>query len=162
MASLWCSLPYLSRSSFFLTSSTDSKEPMVVDYIHFSDSVLSNLIRKYSLSIVRHDKSSMGEWYVDYDTTEFVLSITSDRSNHISIELGSKVRRKARAQMRGPWSMSHLKGYLDGRVVHYKFKDFNEEITWLEENELKLFDSALLNSDELNQWSVNASKKLQG
>ena len=64
--------------------------------------------------------------------------------------------------MRGPWSMSHLKGYLDGGKDHYVFKSIGEEKSWLEENEIKLFDSSLLNSDALNQWAVKASRRLFG
>ncbi len=104
----------------------------------------------------------MGEWFVYYENSEFILGIGRDRGGHISIDLGSRIRRKLRAHMRGPWSMSHLKGYLDEGKDHFIFESINEEVSWLEENEMTLFDSSLLNSDALNQWSVKASRRLFG
>ena len=104
----------------------------------------------------------MGEWFVFYENSEFVLGISKDRGGYIGIDLGSKIRRKPRAQMRGPWSMSHLRGYLDGKKDHFKFKKISEEVSWLEENEMKLFDTSLLNSDGLNLWAVKASRRRFG
>ena len=97
-----------------------------------------------------------------YENSEFVLGISKDRGDYIGIDLGSKIRRKPRAQMRGPWSMSHLRGYLDGEKDHFKFKNIREEVSWIEGNEMELFDTSLLNSDGLNQWAVKASRRLFG
>ena len=58
--------------------------------------------------------------------------------------------------------MSHLKGYLEGGKDHYLFESTEEEISWVEKNENQLFDSSFLNSDELNQWAVKASRRLFG
>ena len=135
---------------------------MNADYLQFSENLLGGVISRHALTPVKHDRSSMGEWFVYYESSEFVLGISKDRGGYIGIELGSKIRRKPRAQMRGPWSMSHLRGCLDGKIDHFKFKNIREEVSWLEENEMELFDSSLLNSDELNQWSVKASRKLFG
>ena len=135
---------------------------MITDYSQFSGSLLGGVVSRHALKPVKHDRSAMGEWFVYYENSEFILGIGRDRGGHIGIELGSKIRRKPRAHMRGPWSMSHLKGYLDERKEHFIFKSIDEEKSWLEENEMKLFDSSLLNSDVLNQWAVKASRRLFG
>ncbi len=133
---------------------------MISDYLQYSENLLEGVISRHALNLVKHDRSGMGEWFVHYENSEFVLGISKDRGDNISIDLSSKFRRKPRAKMRGPWSMSHLRGYLDGKKDHFKFKNLLEEISWLEENEMQLFDTSLLNSDELNQWAVNASRRL--
>ncbi len=135
---------------------------MIADYLQSSRNLLEGVVSHHALKLVRHDRSAMGEWFVYYENSEFVLGIGRDRGGHISIDLGSKIRRKARAHMRGPWSMSHLKGYLGEGKDHFNFKSINDEISWLEENKMALFDSSLLNSDALNQWSVKASRRLFG
>ena len=108
---------------------------MINDYITYSCRLLDGVISRHSLQMVKHDKSAMGEWFVYYENSEFILGIGKDRSGYASIELGSKVRRKPRAQLRGPWTMSHLKGYLDGSKDHYRFEGLDEEMSWLENNE---------------------------
>ena len=135
---------------------------MTDDYITYANLLISDVLSRHSLQIGQHDKSAMGEWYIYYENSEFILDISRGRSERVSISLGSKIRRKPRAQLRGPWSMSHLKGYLDGGKDHYLFKSTEEEIHWLEKNEPQLFDSSFLNSDELNQWAVRASRRLFG
>ena len=135
---------------------------MTDDYITHANYLISGLLSRHSLQIGQHDKSAMGEWYIYYENSEFILGISKDRSERVTLSLGSKVRRKPRAQLRGPWSMSHLKGYLDGGKDHYIFESTEEEISWVEENERQLFDSSFLNSDELNQWAVKASRRLFG
>ena len=135
---------------------------MTDDYIIHANHLISGLLSHHSLQIGQHDKSAMGEWYIYYENSEFILGISKDRSERVTLSLGSKVRRKPRAQLRGPWSMSHLKGYLDGGKDHYLFESTEEEISWVEENERQLFDSSFLNSDALNQWAVKASRRLFG
>lgn len=135
---------------------------MTENYITHANHLISGLLSRHSLQIGQHDKSAMGEWYIYYENSEFILGISKDRSERVTLSLGSKVRRKPRAQLRGPWSMSHLKGYLDGGKDHYLFESTEEEISWVEENERQLFDSSFLNSDALNQWAVKASRRLFG
>jgi hypothetical protein len=132
---------------------------MIADYLQFSENLLNGLFSRHALTPVKHDRSGMGEWLVYYENSEFVLEISKDRGDYIGISLGSKTRRKPRAQMRGPWSMSHLRGYLDGKKDHFKFENIRAEVSWLEENEMQLFDTSLLNSDGLNQWAVKASRR---
>jgi len=135
---------------------------MTDDYVTYASRLVRGVISRRSLQVGAHDKSAMGEWYVYFGNSDFILGVAQDRSGNISIELGSKIRRKPRAQLRGPWSMSHLKGYLDGSKDHYQFKSLEQELSWLERNENKLFDSLLLNADTLNQWAVKASRRLFG
>ncbi|MDF1628507.1 MAG: hypothetical protein P1U78_01815 [Alcanivoracaceae bacterium] len=135
---------------------------MIANYLKYSENLLGGVISRHALTLVKHDRSGKGEWFVYYENFEFILGISKDRGDYIGIDLGSKIRRKPRAQMRGPWSMSHLRGYLDGNKVHFKFNNTQEEVSWLEANEKELFDASLLNSDELNQWAVKASRRLFG
>lgn len=58
--------------------------------------------------------------------------------------------------------MGHLRGYVEGSKDQYKFASIEEEASWLSSNEKDLFDSSFLNSDELNQWAVKASRRLFG
>ena len=95
-----------------------------------------------------------------FENTEFIVGLGQDRIGYADIELGSKIRRKLRAHIRGPWSISHLRGYLEGRKDHYAFTSLAEEAAWFEKNDKTLFDSSFLNSDELNQWAIKASRML--
>ena len=58
--------------------------------------------------------------------------------------------------------MSCLKGYLDGSKDHYEFSSIEEEVRWFVGKDKQLFDSSFLNSGNLNQWAVKASKRLFG
>ncbi|MFO7603291.1 MAG: hypothetical protein R6X06_05685 [Gammaproteobacteria bacterium] len=135
---------------------------MIKDYLSFAEKLVQKLISGYGFHMVKHDKSAMGEWYVYFESAEFILGVDQDRGGFTSIELGSKKRIRPRAHMRGPWSMSHLRGYLEGSKDHYKFPNIESEALWLESNQNQLFDSELLNSDELNKWAAEASRRLFG
>ena len=104
----------------------------------------------------------MTAWAYSADTDEFTIEIERDRGGHIRIYVGSKVRRKPRAHMRGPWSLSHLRGYLDGNAEHFRYTDVDDQIRWLHDNIQSLLDTSFLNSDELNKWAVRASRRLFG
>ncbi|MGZ0164694.1 MAG: hypothetical protein ACKVII_12280 [Planctomycetales bacterium] len=109
------------------------------------------------------DSSAMGGWYVGWENSEFVASASQDRSGDVlAICIGSRIRRRPRAQMRGPWSLSHLRGHLEGTPDHYIFESAEDQITWLESNLDRLLNSSFLNSDELNAWAVNASRRRYG
>jgi len=135
---------------------------MIKDYLSFSENLVKKPITSFGLQLVKHDISAMGEWYVYFENADFILGVSQDRSGFTSIELGSRKRIRPRAHMRGPWSMSHLRGFLEGSKDHYKFTDIDSEALWLENNQDQLFDIKLLNSDKLNQWSVEASRRLFG
>jgi hypothetical protein len=137
-------------------------EPKNSDYVSFANRLIQNVIARHSLQIIEHSKSSMGEWYVRYENKEFLLDVWQDRSGYLGIELGSKIRRRPRAHMRGPWSMSHLRGYLDKGNDYYIFGSPEEEASWLDKNDNKLFNSSFLNSDELSKWAVKASRRQFG
>lgn len=135
---------------------------MIDNYITFVSELIGGIVLDFKLNIISHGKSDMGEWYVRYENNEFIVGIWQDRSGYVAIELGSKIRRKPKSHMRGPWSLSHLRGYLEGSKVHFDFQSPKEEAEWFENNENKLFDSSFLNSDDLNKWAVKASKRLWG
>jgi hypothetical protein len=125
--------------------------------------LLRNIMHRRNLEITETGTSSMGGWHVTLQNLEFVVHVGQDRAGDIEfIAIGSRVRRKPRAQMRGPWSLSHLRGFLDGQRDHRLFHHIQEQSSWLEENENQLFDSSLLNSDDLNTWAVNASRRMFG
>ncbi|HVW01375.1 MAG TPA: hypothetical protein VHB77_13575, partial [Planctomycetaceae bacterium] len=84
----------------------------------------------------------------------------SDDAIHICV--GSRIRPKPRAHMRGPWSLSHLRGYLDGNPGHFIFDDISEQIAWFRANIAKLLQTSLLNSDELNKWACEAARRRFG
>ena len=131
-------------------------------YLSFTEKLVRKPVSDYDLHMVKHDKSVMGEWNVYYESAEFILCISQDRGGFASIELGSKKRIKPGARMRGPWPMSHLRGYLEGSKDYYTFSNVESEALWLECNQNQLFDSELLNSDELNNWAIEASRRLFG
>lgn len=109
------------------------------------------------------DPDHMGGWFAEFQTGEFRVIVSQDRTGDVvSICIGSRVRPKAGTHMRGPWSLSHLRGYLDGGSDQYIFSRVEDQIAWLCENLSTVLQSSLLNSDKLNQWSVHASRRLFG
>ena len=133
------------------------------DYLAFATRLIEEVISRHSMQIVEHGKSSMGGWFVFVENSEFTFRISLDRSGgYPAVELGSRVRRKPRAHLRGPWSMSHLRGYLNDSKDHFRFKNFEEEKIWFKENEVTIFDSSFLNSDGLNVWAIKASRRQIG
>jgi hypothetical protein len=105
----------------------------------------------------------MGAWWVSMETTEFIVTASQDRPDDVlGICIGSKVRRKPRAQMRGPWSLGHLRGFLDGNRDHFRFASGRDQLNWLQANIEQLLNTEFLNSDELNAWAVSASRRMFG
>ncbi len=105
----------------------------------------------------------MGASYVRYESDEFALAVSRERGGQpIAIALGSKVRRRPRAHMRGPWWLSILRGYLDGERDQYSFESAEAEADWLRANEATLFDTAFLNGEPLHSWAVAASRRMFG
>ena len=97
------------------------------------------------------------------ESSEFVVFAFQDRADDIlTICVGSRMRRKPRAHMRGPWSLGHLRGFIDGFYDHYIFESPTEQLDWLQANIGKLLNTPFLNSDELNTWAVKASRRMFG
>lgn len=112
---------------------------------------------------VRRDEESMGGWCAEYHTDEFRVIASQDRTDDlISICVGSRIRRKPATQMRGPWSLGQLRGFLDGQRDHYLFDSVENQIDWLSQNITTVLQTSFLNSDPLNQWAVEASRRLFG
>lgn len=120
---------------------------------------LGPLVSRHGLVFGESDISAMGEWYVVLENDQFTILVSRDRGGHESIEIGAKERPRPRAHKR-QWSLSHLRGFLEGGKDHYPFKNLADQVAWLEENEEKLLDVSLLNSDEMNKWAVKASQRL--
>lgn len=129
-------------------------------YVLYSTELLKKVIATQNLDVIDYSKSQMGEWWIKFENLEFIVVFEKDRGGFKSISIGSKKRIKPGAHLRGTWSIQHLKGFLENLETQAKFNTFGDQIAWLEENLDKLFDSALLNSDDLNKWSIQSSKTL--
>lgn len=125
--------------------------------------LLRGLPRRRGLGFQAAEPSPMGGWYVRLENAEFIVEILQDRAGEAtSLAIGSRLRPKPRARVRGPWSLCHLRGFLDGQPDHFRFKTLSEESRWLHENETRLFDSGFLNSEALRVWAVRASRRMFG
>jgi hypothetical protein len=51
---------------------------------------------------------------------------------------------------------------MEGSKDHYRFTNIEEQVEWFVSHNKQLFDSSFLNADNLNQWSVKASRRLFG
>lgn len=122
---------------------------------------VASVIEQYGFDQTGTASGLMGGWCVEWENTEFIVQAAQDRAGDaVGICVGSKLRRRPRAHMRGPWSLGHLRGYLDGTTNHFAFKLVDDQLVWFEQNIDRLLDSSLLNSDELNTWAVNASRRM--
>ena len=105
----------------------------------------------------------MGGWFKQFDSEEVIVLVGQDRSGEVvSISIGSKVRCRPKAQMRGPWSMGHLRGFIEGNCEHFLFHTFDDQLIWFKAHFDYLNDSTFLNSDLLKEWSVKASRLMFG
>jgi len=126
-------------------------------------STVDSIVGQYGFDQTNAISSSMGGWCSQWENAEFIVQVSQDRSGDVvSICLGSKLRRRPRAHLRGPWSLGHLRGYLDEMANHFIFDQVNDQLVWFEQNVDRLLDSTMLNSDELNKWAVNASRQMFG
>ncbi|MBM3147123.1 MAG: hypothetical protein FJ000_04420 [Actinobacteria bacterium] len=130
------------------------------DHIAYADLVVGDVAAHRGLRLAAADCSAMGEWLVRYEGSGFVLAVARDRGGLVSIALGSTLRPRPGAQLRGPWSLAHLRGFLGGLPGHYRFAGPQAEADWLRKNEATLFDPALLNGDALREWAVAASRRM--
>jgi hypothetical protein len=114
-------------------------------------------------SCVGPDATAMGAWYIEFRSPTLIVTASQDRTgDSTSICVGSLVRRAPRKQMRGPWSLSHLRGYFDNARIHHSFKSVSDQLAWLRAESNRILDSDMLNSDELNDWAVSASHVMFG
>lgn len=112
-------------------------------------------------SFDKPDRESMGGWHMDFRSADLTVAASQDRSGDgISICVGSLTRRAPQKHMRGPWSLSHLHGFLHNSRVHHRFESIADEIDWFRDALHQLLDRNLLNSDELNDWAVSATRFL--
>ena len=133
--------------------------PSEPDYVAHADSLVGDIAARHGLRRVVAQSGAMGGWYVRYESDEFALDVFRERGGQpIAIALGSKVRRRPRAHMRGPWWLSILRGHLDGHRDEYSFESGEAEAEWLRANEATLFDTAFLNGEPLHSWAVAASR----
>lgn len=122
---------------------------------------IHEILRPFGFAEADHGNYyAMGGWWFKSEIEEFVVQAGQDISfDSFSISIGSKLRRRPRAHMRGPWSLSHLRGFMDGGPDHYIFNAAEDQIRWMKNNISTLLDSSFLNSDELKRWAVKASRR---
>lgn len=112
-------------------------------------------------SFTAPDPNVMGGWYAEFRSTSLMVTASQDRTGDAtSICVGSLERRAPGKQMRGPWSLSHLRGFFEKKSTHHLFDSVAGQLEWFREVLDRLLDSDMLNSDELNEWSIAASHAL--
>ena len=122
---------------------------------------LERLLTPVGIELTDTRFGTMGAWLALFESDEFVVVMSQDRSGEpVGIGIGSKVRRRPRAQMRGPTWLSALRGYLEGVPDHYVFSNVEEELAWLAGHLDQLLITSFLNSDELNTWKVKAARRM--
>ena len=124
---------------------------------------LELLLAPADIELTETTSGMMGAWSARFENDEFVVVISQDRSGDaVGIGVGSKIRPRARAQMRGPIWLSALRGYIEGSPDHYLFSDVEEQLSWLADHLDQLLVTSFLNSDELNTWRVKAARRMFG
>ena len=124
---------------------------------------LGVLLAPVGIELTNTSSGSMGAWLARFESDEFVVVMSQDRSGDaVGIGIGSKVRRRPHTQMRGPTWLSALRGYLEGSPDHYVFSNVEEQLSWLADRLDQLLVTSFLNSDELNTWKVKAAQRRLG
>jgi len=124
---------------------------------------VTRILGPYHFVELTRGSYTMGGWWWRTENDEFIVMVEQHRSGDtFAISVGSKIRRKPRAHVRGPHTLYHLRGYVDGVKDHYIFRDSLEQLEWFETNVGKLLDTSFLNSDALNTWKVKASRRMFG
>ncbi|WP_372369580.1 hypothetical protein [Candidatus Uabimicrobium sp. HlEnr_7] len=129
--------------------------------IEVLNNLLKELIADYKFNLDSCSTGSMGEWYALFTNEELSLEVFHDRGDCEYIQVKSKIRRRPRAHLRG-FSLSHIRGFLEGKEDHYVFESLEEEVKWLIKNKEKVLDPSFINLDELNKWTIKAARKLLG
>ncbi|WP_339910193.1 hypothetical protein [Symmachiella dynata] len=126
-------------------------------------SALKKMLAPYGFENARTDPLTMGGWHFSMETSEFVVIALQERAYAtLGVYVGSKIRRKPRAHMRGPWFLELLRGYIIGDQDHYETMTPREQLDWLQANIEQLLNTPFLNSDDLNTWAVKASRRMFG
>jgi hypothetical protein len=114
-------------------------------------------------SFIGPESEAMGAWYCEFRSSTLIVTASQDRTSDLtSICVGSLVRRAPQKQMRGPWSLSHLRGFFDNEYRHHAFDGVADQIEWLRETVDRVLDSDMLNSHELNDWLIATSRVMLG
>jgi hypothetical protein len=121
---------------------------------------LRPLIARHGFTVASFGPSSMGEEAVRLDSEEFTVKIYRDRGGSEWITVGSKVRPKARAPLRN-YLLCRLIAFRDGSEPNPAC-DLKAEAKWLADHADVVLDSALINSEELRSWNVDAARVMLG
>ncbi len=119
---------------------------------------LGNLFSDREISYHSGSSSGMGEWFLSFESSEFKILVYHDRGGSEYIEIFSKIRTRPGAHLNS-CSLSLVRAFIEGREKQATFKNLKEEAEWLFENQAKIFDHLLLNSEELKRWSAKLTKR---
>jgi hypothetical protein len=129
---------------------------------------LAELVRRSLGLLISRRRFTLKAWgdpawdqAVLLESGEFTVHVLRERGEKAWILVGSTVRPRKRA---------HLRSYLLSRLVAYlgmvedpnREVNFADEVKWLHDYEDQVFDTALLNSEDLRIWNVNAARRMFG
>ncbi len=93
---------------------------------------------------------------VYFENEHFCIVVSNERSEE-SISVLCKIRPRPRAQLRY-YSIGSLVAFLDGKSKPYPLRDFARDADDLLRLELECLSIDTLNSDELHDWHLKASR----
>jgi hypothetical protein len=89
--------------------------------------------------------------------------VEQDRANGlVAISAGDTTRCHHGAQVRGPWSLGHLRGFPENNQEYHIVHNSLEPLKWFEAYFAELLESSFLSSDDLNRGPVQTSPRLFG
>lgn len=107
------------------------------------------------------DQKAMGAWHIELRSPSVIVTASQDRTGDVmAVCVGTLARRAPLKQMRGPWPLSHLRGFLERKAAHHRFDGVSDQLDWLRQTLDRILDPEMLNSDQLNDWAVAASRML--
>ena len=105
------------------------------------------------------DPNHMGAWQLEFRSGPFIVTASQDRASEPTwICAGSLTEDATSRPLRGPWPLSHLRGFLDNASSPYAFNCLADQLQWLSERLDCVLNVDMLDSDEMNDWSIAAAR----
>lgn len=124
---------------------------------------IQEILRPCGFTEITEGSYSNCGWFFQAESDEFIVTAEQVRSGDVfTILVGSKKGGEPYADERFPWSLSHLRGYIDGLDGQYEFKSAVQQLGWFGKHVNELLDSTVLNSEELNSWATEQARKMFG
>jgi hypothetical protein len=121
--------------------------------------LLGPLIKQRGFTIVAEgDQQSTVGACVQLHSSDFVVLVIRDRGQERMV-VGTTTRPKPRAPIRS-WPLGHVVAFLDDQSDPYPVSNLTTEACWLKDRPDEILDASLLNSEELREWAVRASRRL--